>query len=243
MQDEPEAVHVNFGRAIPIFPLPGVSLLPQQVLPLHIFEPRYRQMIDQALDGPGLIAMAVLAPGDGEGPWGDAAVRPAVCVGRISEHEKLPDGRYNLMLQGICRAEIVEELEPADGRLFRLARLDPLEEGASVVGDSDEESPWELDAERERLDEMLSSGPLAQLTVAEAVLGYVRNEQVPTALLLDIVGIALVTDEEPRYHLLAEGDAVRRRAFVRGEVERLAQLLLVADKQPYRDWPKGMSWN
>ena len=107
---EDNTVQVNFGKPIPLFPLDSAVLLPQQVLPLHIFEPRYRQMVERALDGAGQIAMAVF---EGES-WkqqyhGRPALRPAVCIGQIVQHERLPDGRYNIILQGVCRARISKE--------------------------------------------------------------------------------------------------------------------------------------
>ena len=63
MPDE-VSIRVNFNKPIPLFPLDSVVLLPQQVMPLHIFEPRYRQMVDEALDSVGQIAMAVIDKGD-----------------------------------------------------------------------------------------------------------------------------------------------------------------------------------
>jgi hypothetical protein len=60
---EEMSIRVNFSRPLPLFPLPQVVMLPQQITPLHIFEPRYRQMVDRALDGAGQIAMAKYAIG------------------------------------------------------------------------------------------------------------------------------------------------------------------------------------
>src|SRR5436190_23857895 len=101
---EETSIQVNFGRPTALFPLDAVTLLPQQLLPLHIFEERYRQMIDHALDGSGQIALAILEPalastasfsGTTE-QWkkdalGRPAIKPAVCVGQIVQHEKLFD--------------------------------------------------------------------------------------------------------------------------------------------------------
>ena len=117
MSDE-TAIQVNFGRPRPIFPLDQVTLLPQQVLPLHIFEPRYRQMVTDALDGSGQIAMAVFEGRDWKQQYhGRPPIRPAVCIGHIAQHEKLADGRYNIILRGVCRARVIKELAPRDARL------------------------------------------------------------------------------------------------------------------------------
>ena len=95
------SIRVNFGKPMAFFPLAAVSLVPHGVVQLHIFEPRYRQMVSDALDEAGQIAMAVF---DGEA-WqeeyhGAPPVRPMMCVGQIVAHEALADGRFNIALQG-----------------------------------------------------------------------------------------------------------------------------------------------
>jgi hypothetical protein len=94
---------------IPIFPLPNVVLFPEVPLPLHIFEPRYREMVRDALAGPGLIGMVLL-----RGDWHDdyqgaPEVYRTGCVGRIVETTPLPDGKFNIVLAGIREFDIVSE--------------------------------------------------------------------------------------------------------------------------------------
>ena len=119
------SIRVNFGNPMAMFPLDHVTLMPHAVLPLHIFEPRYRHMVSDALDGPGQIAMAVTMPGEGGDPY-RPTLRPAVCVGQIVQHHKLPDGRYNIALQGVCRARIMQELPDDEDVPYRRAYLQPL---------------------------------------------------------------------------------------------------------------------
>jgi uncharacterized protein len=97
-------------RLIPLFPLPGVVLFPGTLLPLHIFEPRYRTMVSQALSGERVIGMAMLdgTRSDEEPP----AILPVGGAGRIVEQEELEDGRFNIILEGIYRFRIVRE-EPS----------------------------------------------------------------------------------------------------------------------------------
>ena len=98
------------SRSIRIFPLPEVVLLPGTILPLHIFEPRYREMVADSLEGDRIIGMAMLKPGweeAGENP----GIRPIGGAGEIVESEKLPDGRYNILLEGRFRYRILEERE------------------------------------------------------------------------------------------------------------------------------------
>ena len=97
--DGAQSIRINFGRPVAIFPLATV-LLPQQPMPLHVFEPRYRQMVDSALDSSGQIAIATLDPKRPADAHGRPAVRPVICIGQIVTHERLPDGRFNLVLHG-----------------------------------------------------------------------------------------------------------------------------------------------
>src|SRR5437763_16029642 len=81
--------------AVPIFPLPNVVLFPHVILPLHIFEERYKQMTADALTGPRQIAMALLKPGWEKDYYQRPGIEPVVCVGTIVSHEMMPDGKYN----------------------------------------------------------------------------------------------------------------------------------------------------
>jgi Lon protease-like protein len=258
---EETSIQVNFGRPVPLFPLDAVTLLPQQLLPLHVFEERYRQMVDHALDGSGQIAMAIFEGEEWKKDYhGRPSIKPAVCVGQIVQHEKLFDGRYNLLIQGVCRAKVVEELPPQEGRLYRMAMLEPvgLDPGTTVIseeGDEDDEEddsidldlpieePPALSAVRERIGEMLSEGPLTQLVAAEPVLEFVRNNEVPVGPLLELVSFMLITDPTLRYQLLAEPDMEARAGMIMGELEHLSGLIKRAGAQRPQDWPKGLSWN
>src|SRR3982751_6181741 len=85
---------------VPLFPLPNVVLFPRVVLPLHIFEERYKRMTAEVLRGDKRIAMALRRPGWEKDYYGQPAIEPVVCVGQILSHERLEDGRYNFLLQG-----------------------------------------------------------------------------------------------------------------------------------------------
>lgn len=110
---------------IPIFPLPSTVFYPATPLPLHIFEPRYRQMTADALEGERKIGMVLLKP-DWEAAYFDRpAIHPIGCVGSIEKEIRHPDGKYNFTLVGLRRFRIVREIE---GKLYRLAEIDLLEE-------------------------------------------------------------------------------------------------------------------
>lgn len=235
-EGEDTTIRVNFGKPMPLFPLDSVSLLPQQVLPLHIFEPRYRQMMEHALDSSGQFAMAVFRGGAWKQQYhGRPPLMRAVCVGQIAEHEKLSDGRFNLLLQGVCRARINIEIPAEEDRLYRAAMLEPID--ARVHEDE------ELAEAREYLEESLSDGPLSQLAAARSVLEYIQNVDVPTSALLELVSFTMLTGKSLRYRLLAEGDIQRRASLIKSELDSLAALLRRASQQHPENWPKGTSWN
>jgi Lon protease-like protein len=113
------------GAIAPLFPLPNVFLFPGMSMPLHIFEPRYRQMIEDTLDGPGRIVMGTVLEGCHDDLAGSPPVHHIAGLGEIMRHERLPDGRFLIMLVGITRVLIRET--PSD-RLYRKVEAIPLRE-------------------------------------------------------------------------------------------------------------------
>src|SRR5437899_1594232 len=125
MSDDPSALS-QFSGTVRLFPLPNLVLFPQVVQPLHIFEPRYRQMTADALDDDRLLAMALLQPGWESGYDGRPAIYPVACVGRIMAEQRLDDGCYNLLLRGLARVRVLHEL-PGD-QLYRSAAVEAVPE-------------------------------------------------------------------------------------------------------------------
>lgn len=112
-------------EAVPLFPLPGTVFFPHTLLPLHVFESRYREMTEHALLGDGLMAV-VLRRGDEEREQLHDVYKTAG-LGRIVHHERLPDGRFHILLQGVARVRLLEEL-PMEGVRYRRAKAEVLEE-------------------------------------------------------------------------------------------------------------------
>jgi Lon protease-like protein len=131
---------------IPIFPLPNAVLFPNVFLPLHIFEPRYREMVSDALAGDRIIGMALLRPGWEPEYEGRPPVYAIGCAGLITHAERLPDGRFNIVLRGLEKFRIVDE---DDSRPYRIAQVDSLLE---LMKDEDRE---EMRAARRRLEALL----------------------------------------------------------------------------------------
>src|SRR5207253_4170439 len=92
----------NFAGVARLFPLPNLVLFPHVVQPLHVFEPRYREMTTDALAGDRLIATALLHP-DWEAVYeGHPPIHPVACLGRIVADQRLDDGRFLLLLRGLA---------------------------------------------------------------------------------------------------------------------------------------------
>jgi len=110
---------------LPLFPLPNVVLFPNVFLPLHIFEPRYREMVADAITGDRMIGMVLLRPGWEQDYEGRPPVYPIGCSGLITHVEQLADGRYNIVLRGFERFRVVDE---DHSRPYRRASLERLSE-------------------------------------------------------------------------------------------------------------------
>jgi Lon protease-like protein len=184
--------------AVPLFPLPNVVLFPRAILPLHIFEERYKAMTVDALGADERIAMALLKPGWEKNYYGKAEIDPVVCVGEIVSWERLGDGCYNFLLRGLARARIVRELP---GRPYRRGQLTVLEEAPALEID--------LEGERERLRGMFSGGVLTALPVARQFQALVEGP-LPTPAIADLAAFYFLEDLELKQALLGDGDVKRR---------------------------------
>lgn len=205
---------INLPSVLPVFPLPGLVLFPHSVLPLHIFEPRYRAMMADCLGGDRFLAIALLKRG-----WEPlyytkrAPIHGVLGVGRIAQHEQLDDGNYNVLLQGIGRAVVCEEV--AD-RPYRAARIEPVETYTSV-GDA---PAADL---RQRLSAAIRGNPGLDADLQESWLRLLR---MPVDLdpLADLLAARLPAEPELRQRLLDEADAAARIQIVLTQVRMLAEL-------------------
>jgi uncharacterized protein len=135
---------------IPIFPLPNVVLFPSALLPLHIFEPRYRAMVTDALDGERLIGMVMLRPGWESHYEQMPDVYPVGCAGFITHADQLPDGRYNILLRGLEKFRILGERPAREGvQRYRLARIEAIKEANTAITAASREA-------RHRLEKLLA---------------------------------------------------------------------------------------
>lgn len=211
---------------VPIFPLPDVVLLPRAVLPLHIFEERYKSMTADALAGDRRIAMARLRPGWQKINPSMPPVEQVICVGRIIEHAKLPDGRYNFLLQGESRVRIVGEERVG---LYRVARVEPLVESPTL----------EIDVAdlRERLVKLFTDDLRSVPSAGE--FAKLLHSFLSTSDVTDVIGFHLLPDATEKQLLLEETDVRRRIERVVDQMTQLARRL----KPPGPAMPPGTSLN
>ncbi len=206
------------AQALKVFPLPSAVLFPHAALPLHIFEPRYRTLVREALEGDKVMALANLQAG-WEGQYGGRPpMQPILCAGLISWHEELPDGRYNILLQGVSRARLLDEL-PAD-KLYREARVE-------LLPDAPFEGPEE-ERVRQAVFELAGRVPPS---FAENFLPVVARTG--GGALADVVAAAIIPEPDRRQELLEELDVRARLIAVLDDVgDLLARLNPVRPSGP-----------
>ncbi|MCZ6786996.1 MAG: LON peptidase substrate-binding domain-containing protein [Planctomycetota bacterium] len=124
-------------QRLPVFPLKGAVLLPGSVLPLHIFEPRYRTMVQDVLDGDRLLAVGFLMDCSTEEYESEPPFREIVCVGHLVHHEPMPDGRSNIALLGVTAGVATRVLDDRPYRTAMVAarpdHLDPSVDCAEMI--------------------------------------------------------------------------------------------------------------
>src|SRR4051812_39199537 len=193
-------------RHLPVFPLPDVVMFPHALLPLHIFEPRYRKLTRDALASNRLMGLALLVEDE---VAGDPPPRfaPILGVGEIVMAQELPDGRFNLILRGRTRVRLERELETAEP--YRLI-------AATEVPDESPNRPDDL-AESESTLRSLIFGLADALPEGGELLKQVVSAQSSAAELVNVVAAALVADTGSRQRLLETTDILARIEAVSDE--------------------------
>jgi len=189
---------------LPLFPLPNVVLFPNVFLPLHIFEPRYREMVADAVASDRMIGMVLLRPGWERDYEGRPAVYPVGCSGVLTHVERLPDGRYNLVLRGLERFRIVDEDHALS---YRRANIEPLLEKQLTAEDR-----AVIRRQRAKLESMLA--PAVERVGADSAMPSSMSDE-------DLVNaLAQYLDLEA-----LEKQALLERPCLRTRAEALVELL------------------
>lgn len=221
----------SFSGTAPLFPLPSVALFPHVTQPLHIFEPRYRELTADALAGERMIALATLRPG-----WETiyeskaAPIHSVVCLGRITLDEKLPDGRYLLLLRGVCRARIVTEHETP--LPYRTAAL-------QIHHDVYPPQPA-IDRDRRRRELLDAVRGLEQDSVRMAAVLDSLDAELSLAALCDVLAFALQLPSAAAVELLAATNVDQRSDLLLDQLRRLRR---ERREQPAAGFPPPFSGN
>ncbi len=190
----------NFDGMVRLFPLPNLILFPHVIQALHIFEPRYCEMLSDALESDHLITMALLHTGWEAHYQGKPKIADVVCIGRIVSHSPTSDGRHNILLAGIQRARIVEEL--TTDTLFRQARVE-------LVQDIPVAESEAADLYREELLQifrsMIPTDAANSKTFAELL-----THQLPLGILTDVIAYAVNLPISVKQALLGEASVETR---------------------------------
>lgn len=203
----------DFCGNVRLFPLPNLVLFPNVPQPLHIFEPRYCEMLLDSLASDRLIAMALLQPGWEHHIQNGPPIASTVCIGKIVTHTPTNDGRHNILLVGMKRGRIIEELEFT--RPFRRAKVELLEDFY----------PPDEEAERREIASALQTifaKFVPEGLSAQASFKQLVGEQMPLGILTDMIAYAINLPLAIKQQLLAESNVdIRCRLLLRCLRQRL----------------------
>lgn len=204
-----ELVTIDFRKAFPVFPLQDSVLLPQAILPLHVFEARYRRMVNDALDSSGIIAVGLFEGGVDPQDYesGNFSLLPYVGVGQIRDYQRLTDGRFIVILQGLCRARIVKELTRSPYRRFQLA-----------PAEADVPEETRLEVYRHRIEELMLRQNVRE-GAAELPDIQVHDHDLSMSVVVDLAIAALCHDTPQRYRMLSQPDVCMRAEWLIRQME------------------------
>jgi Lon protease-like protein len=191
--DDPCSLSGFNGKAR-LFPLPNLVFFPHVMQPLHIFEPRYREMTTDALAGDRLIALVLPQPGWEKDYADKPALHPIACLGRVMAEQALDDGRFNILLRGLKRIRIIKEI--AGKKLYRTAKVEVLDD--TPIDDNGRCDHWR------RI--LLEKSP-AWFANQDELIGQFRkllDSNLGMGPLCDIMTFALPLDAEFKQTLLEE---------------------------------------
>jgi len=191
-------------RDLPVFPLPQVVLFPRALLPLHIYEPRYRTMLKDALATHRAIAMAIIVDSQEKESHGNPKIATIAGGGVILEHQGLADGRSNILLHGVARIRL-EELPFVPP--YRRARGTILHDAPAVIPASDRTA---LLAE--------ATAFAGEVHKREASFSFRLPPSLEPGAIADLCAHHLVIDARARQKILEELDVVERVRLVTSEL-------------------------
>jgi uncharacterized protein len=197
-----------------LFPLPNVVLFPSQLLSLHVFEPRYRRLVSDVIEQNLILGVPRLRPGFDTEYYGAPPLFEICGVGQITEYTRLPDGRFNVVVQGLGRVRLLEELRSEP---YRVAR-------AEVAADREPTSTMVAEMLRTELLKLLRRVAPSLSGPAKNLESRLRTVSDPGEC-ADVLAGTLVEDPDERQALLEELDPSRRMTWLIAHVHALGSRL------------------
>jgi Lon protease-like protein len=230
--DENTDLPADFSGRVRLFPLPNLVMFPHAIQPLHVFEPRYVEMLEDAMQKDQLLAMALLKPGWESEYDARPAVFPATCIGRIVAQTRLPDGTRNLVLRGLCRAAIEHELPPEHA--YRMADVTVM----------NEQSPTSLDQQTELRQTLTRrfERQLSDMASGQEQLAQLLDVRLPVGILTDVIAFSLDLATLQKQEFLSEPDAGVRAQRLIEILDQVADLRLQGE-EPGPTFPPRFSDN
>ena len=213
--DDLSLVPENFAGQVRLFPLPNLVVFPHVMQPLHIFEPRYRAMLEEALAGDGLIGMALLAPGWETDYEGRPPLRPVGCLCRVATHHKTSEGSYNVLVLGLKRIVIARELPP--DKMFREAEVELRDDVYSETGEA-----GRADLQARLLDTF--KRVLPKIPEAQDQFDELLGSNISLGMLTDIVAYTLGLELDFKERMLSETSVDTRANELLGFLNRVRRM-------------------
>lgn len=226
----------DFRGAARLFPLPNLVLFPHVVQPLHIFEPRYVELITDVLTEDRLMATVLLKPGWEEFYSGKPPIHRVACLGKVIADQKLEDGRFNILLRGMKRIRVKREKD--SDKLYRIANSDLLEDNP----------PDDVETSK-LLRKQLRDSLMPRFKPAGGALDQIKGlfkSEMPLGALADVLGFALPFPSEMKQALLEQLDVTKRVRQLINLIDCLrpnSTELISAAGGPDRKFPPEFSLN
>ena len=214
--DKNSDLPADFSGRVRLFPLPNLVMFPHAIQPLHVFEPRYVAMLEDAMREDQLLAMALLKPGWESEYDARPAVFPATCIGRIVAQTRLPDGTHNLVLKGLCRAAIEHELPP--DHAYRMADVTVMNEQSPISVDQQTKLRRTLTQRFQR--------QLSEMASGQERLAQLLDVRLPVGILTDVLVFSLDLATPLKQEFLSEPDAGVRAQRLIEVLDQAADLRL-----------------
>ena len=220
----------DFSGFARLFPLPNLVMFPHVMQAMHIFEPRYRSLFEEAISDDQLIALSVLAQGWEVDYEGRPALEPMACLCRIATYQRTPEGTYNVLLLGVRRIQLQEELPPT--KPFRVAE-------AKIVEDH---VPPQFSAEEivglQQQLLMAFKRSMPKIPTSYEQIDELLGSQITLGMLADIVAYTAELDSSTKLSLLKMSNVVDRVHVLLNALSKSGQ-----SKVTRRTFPPAFSTN